>query len=153
MNTDLLFQIGNMIALLGWVVLLASPWLPELADRMASFIIPGVLAIAYAGIVMAFWAGAEGGYSSLNDVSLLFQSRELLLAGWLHFLAFDLFIGAWEVRKARQVGLPFPLVVLCLLFTFLFGPAGLLVFLVLWGLRVGMLRVAGHRVPASCGGE
>ena len=42
--------------------------------------------------------GAEGGFGSLADVATLFQKQELLLAGWIHYLAFDLFIGAWEVR-------------------------------------------------------
>jgi hypothetical protein len=55
----------------------------------------------------------------------------LLLAGWLHYLAFDLFVGAWEVRTARAAAIPFLLVVPCLGLTFLFGPAGLLAFLVL----------------------
>lgn len=55
----------------------------------------------------------------------------MLLAGWLHFLAFDLFVGAWQVRTARRDALPRLLVVPCLALTFLFGPAGLLAFLAL----------------------
>ena len=80
---------------------------------------------------MRYWSRAEGGFGSLDEVAALFRSRELLLAGWLHYLAFDLFVGAWEVRRGREAGVPFLLVAPCLLLTFLFGPAGLLAFLIL----------------------
>ncbi len=52
----------------------------------------------------------------------------MLLAGWLHYLAFDLFVGAWEVRDASTHGVPHVLVVPCLLLTFLLGPIGLLAY-------------------------
>lgn len=58
----------------------------------------------------------------------LFEDPYLLLAGWVHYLAFDLFIGSWEVRDAQRLRLPRLLVVPCLLLTFLFGPAGLLLY-------------------------
>ena len=48
----------------------------------------------------------------------------LLLAGWIHYLAFDLFVGSWEVRDAQERGIPHLAVVPCLLLTFMFGPAG-----------------------------
>ena len=50
--------------------------------------------------------GAEGGFGSLADVATLFQKQELLLAGWIHYLAFDLFIGAWETRDAARNQIP-----------------------------------------------
>lgn len=131
MTPDMIFQYANMTALAGWAVLLASPWLPRLADRIAAFIIPGLLSIAYAGLVLAFWAGAQGGFDSLDNVARLFETRELLLAGWIHYLAFDMFIGAWIVRSAREAGLAFWLVMPCLVLTFLFGPAGFLAFVTL----------------------
>jgi hypothetical protein len=65
----------------------------------------------------------------LSSVAMLFSNPWLLLAGWTHYLAFDLFIGSWEVRDARDRGLPHLLVVPCLALTFLFGPAGWLLYL------------------------
>jgi ABA DEFICIENT 4-like len=85
--------------------------------------------------VLAFWWSSEGGFDSLDNVAALFRTRELLLAGWIHYLAFDLFVGAWIVRAARQSEVPFLLVVPCLVLTFLFGPSGLLAFLALRGAR------------------
>ena len=82
-------------------------------------------------------SGADGGSGSLAEVSRLFENPYLLLAGWVHYLAFDLFIGAWEVRDARRLGIPHLLVVPCLGLTFILGPVGLLLYL---GLRAGLRR-------------
>ena len=101
-----------------------------------------MIGVIYTGLVLAFWTRGDGGFGSLDEVARLFETRELLLAGWLHYLAFDLFVGAWEVRRARAAAIPFPLVVPCLALTFLFGPAGLLAFLMLlaafWAARPGI---------------
>ncbi len=131
MNPDTLFQIANPVVLVGWVALLASPFAPKFADRVAALLVPGVLSVAYAGLILAFWTSAEGGFDSLANVALLFETRELLLAGWLHYLAFDLFVGAWIVRSARAAGIHFSFVVPCLVLTFLFGPVGFLLFVAL----------------------
>ena len=128
MDLDTIFSIGNLAALGGWLALLASPWLPAQADRIAAVIIPALLSVAYTGLVLDFWSRAEGGFGSLDEVALLFETRELLLAGWLHYLAFDLFVGAWIVRTARAQGIPFLLALPCLPLAFLFGPAGFLAF-------------------------
>jgi Domain of unknown function (DUF4281) len=135
MNTDVVFSISNMIALAGWLALLASPVFPRMADRVAGIVIPALLGVAYSGLVLAFWFSARGGFDSLDNVAALFETRELLLAGWIHYLAFDLFVGAWIIRAARKDAVHFLLVVPCLVLTFLFGPAGLLAFLVLRGAR------------------
>lgn len=142
MNPDALFQAGSMVAVAGWAGLLASPWLPKFSDAIASLVIPGLLSVAYAGLILAFWSSAAGGFDTLDNVTLLFQSREMLLAGWLHYLAFDLFVGAWEVRTARAERIPFILVVPCLAFTFLFGPVGFLIFLMIRTVRAQALRPA-----------
>ena len=58
----------------------------------------------------------------------LFDSPGVALAGWVHYLAFDLLVGAWIVRTARSEGVAHLLVLPCLALTFLFGPAGFLAF-------------------------
>lgn len=139
MNPDDIFRIGNMTAMAGWLVLLASPFAPKLADRVSGLAIPALLSVAYAGLVLAFWSGAPGGFDSLPNVMLLFTKPEIALAGWIHYLAFDLFVGAWEVRTARAERIPFLLVVPCLALTFLFGPAGYLAFSSLRAARAATL--------------
>jgi hypothetical protein len=145
MQPDEIFRICNLMAMAGWVALLASPVFPKLADRVASLVIPVLLAVAYAGLVLAFWSGAEGGFASLPNVMRLFTQPEIALAGWIHYLAFDLFLGAWEVRTARDERVPFLAVVPCLALTFLFGPAGYLAFTA--------LRAARAAIPGTAQAE
>ena len=90
--------------------------------------VPVVFAALYAALIAGQWSGADGGFSSLPDVARLFANRWLLLAGWVHYLCFDLLTGAWEVQDARARGIPHLLVVPCLVLTFLFGPAGWLLY-------------------------
>jgi hypothetical protein len=130
MPPDQLFQIANPLALAGWLALAASPLAPRIAEGVA-IAIPLILSVVYSGLVLANWAGADGGYSSLDEVQLLFTSAPIALAGWVHYLAFDLFVGAWVVRAARSDGIAHGLVLPCLVLIFLFGPAGLLAFAIL----------------------
>jgi hypothetical protein len=76
----------------------------------------------------------------------LFQNRWLLLAGWVHYLAFDLLLGAWQVRTARREGMSHLALLPCLLATFLFGPAGYLLF---QSLRASHRAGMGDRVSAA----
>jgi hypothetical protein len=69
-----------------------------------------------------------GGFGSLDGVASLFTNRWMLLAGWIHYLAFDLFIGSWEVRDAKEKGINHLWVVPSLGLTFMFGPAGLVLY-------------------------
>ena len=131
MPPDQLFQLANPLALLGWVALLASPLAPRVAQGIAAAAIPLLLSLAYAGLVLAFWWEAPGGFGALPEVQALFTHPQITLAGWLHYLAFDLFLGAWQVRTARAEGIPHWAVIPCLVLTFLFGPAGLLAFAIL----------------------
>lgn len=136
MNPDAIFQVANPFVLLGWAALLFSPFWPRVADGVATLLVPGVLAVAYVALIAAYWGRAEGGgFGTLDEVAALFAQRHVLLAGWLHYLAFDLLIGAMIVRQARALALPFWVVLPCLPLTFLFGPAGYLLFL---GLRLAM---------------
>lgn len=131
MTLDTLFQIVSPLALLGWIALIFFPLAPKLADRLAGVVIPLVLSVGYTGLVLAFWATAPGGFGSLTDVMALFTSAPIALAGWVHYLAFDLFVGAWVARTARAEGIPHLFALPCLALTFLFGPAGYLGFAIL----------------------
>ena len=131
MTPDDLFQIANPLALLGWIALALSPVAPRAALALASHVIPLLLSLAYAAVIMAHWSGAKGGFSSLPEVMKLLSTPELALAGWLHYLAFDLLVGAWACRTARSEAIPHLALLPCLALIFLFGPAGFLAFAIL----------------------
>jgi len=130
-----LFALANAVALAGWIALAAAPRWRVGATHVASLLVPGLLAAVYLVLVTLRLPGAQGGFATLADVAMLFADPWLLLAGWVHYLAFDLFVGAWEVRDARRRQIPHLLVVPCLVLTFLLGPAGLLAYLALRRLR------------------
>ncbi|MBL9046051.1 MAG: DUF4281 domain-containing protein [Tabrizicola sp.] len=130
MLADHLFQLANPLVLLGWVALALSPFAPRAAQSVA-MTIPLVLSVLYTGLVLAFWWEAPGSFATLADVQSLFTHPQIALAGWLHYLAFDLVLGAWEVRTAHNERIAHWLVLPCLALTFLFGPAGFLAFAVL----------------------
>lgn len=131
MAPETLFAIANPLALSGWIALLFAPLAPRLVDLAAGWIIPGLLCWAYAVLMLVHWADAPGGFGSLAQVQALFLHADVALAGWLHFLAFDLFIGAWIVRHARAQGERHGVIVPILPFTFFLGPMGLAAYLAL----------------------
>jgi Domain of unknown function (DUF4281) len=136
-SPETLFKICTWLVLPGWLLLVFLPRWRWTARLVAGVLIPSALAVVYVSLVATHFGRSEGGFGSLADVSLLFRNPHALLAGWIHYLAFDLFVGAWEVRDARRLGVPHLLVVPCLALTFLFGPAGLLLY---FALRLGARR-------------
>jgi hypothetical protein len=114
--------------MLGWLCLALAPLAPRLADIAASLVIPGLLSVGYTALILVHWADAPGGFDSLANVMALFTNPAIALAGWVHYLAFDLFVGAWITRTARADGINHLLILPCLVLTFLFGPAGFLAF-------------------------
>jgi len=146
MTPEQLFSILNLMALAAWLPLLFLPrarW----ATTVVPVAMPIVFAVVYAALVASTWAQSEGGFSSLADVRMLFDNPWLLLAGWVHYLAFDLFVGGWEVRDAQARGIRHLLVVPALILTFLFGPAGWLLYLAIRSLASG--TQTPEKAPAS----
>lgn len=139
LQPEALFQAGGSLALLGWLALALSPagvrWAAA-ARFAAGRVVPLLLAVPYVALFAGHGMG-DGGYASLAEVQRLFANPALLTAGWLHYLAFDLFVGSWIAERAGVLGLPHWLLLPLLALTFLFGPAGLLAF---FALRLLWLR-------------
>ncbi len=127
MSAETLFSAANMVALAGWLLLLVLPR-NRTATTVAGTVIPLLLAFVYLVVLATNWGNARGSFSTLHGVAELFANPWLLLAGWVHYLAFDLFVGTWETRDAMAHGVPRWLLVPSLLLTFLFGPVGFLAY-------------------------
>jgi hypothetical protein len=126
-NPESLFSLAGLLAAMGWILLAALPrW--RWTMGIAAVTLPLALAGLYLGLVLVNLFGAEGGFGSLEQVARLFENRWLLLAGWIHYLAFDLFVGAWEVRDAQRLAIPHLAVLPCLALTLFLGPVGLLLY-------------------------
>jgi hypothetical protein len=122
------FSIVNLIATAAWILLVILPRQRWVTGVVTSVVVPMLFAIVYVGIVATTFGRTPGGFSTLAGVALLFDNSWVLLAGWIHYLAFDLLIGTWEARDARERGVRHLLLVPCLVLTFLFGPAGWLLY-------------------------
>lgn len=131
MDFETIFSLANLAALSGWLVFFFAPMLPDRASIVPRLIVPALLATAYVVLILVGFGDAQGSFSTLAGVAALFDEPSVLLAGWLHFLAFDLLVGAFIVEDRTRTGLPFWLVIPCLALTFLLGPAGFLLYLVL----------------------
>jgi hypothetical protein len=142
MSPEQLFGPLNMLALVAWLLLAVFPARPLITRIVAGAAVPAFFAVAYVAMIASAWGSSEGGFSSLDGVAALFGNRWLLLAGWTHYLAFDLLVGVWEVRDSRDRRIPHLLVVPCLALTFMFGPAGWLPY------QVIRLSAAGSRRSA-----
>jgi hypothetical protein len=132
MTTEQLFSLANAFAVIGWLVLIAGVVLgrPWLRDRLAGIYWPLALSAAYIVAFVLGYGSSGGNFSSLAGVRQLFAGDWTLLAGWIHYLAFDLFVGAWIARETERAGLSRWFLVPVLPMTFLLGPVGFLLFYV-----------------------
>ena len=128
------FDLAGPIVLGSWAGLILALFIKParpVALTATQFVVPGLLAIAYV-LLIGVGMGAEGGgFGSIGEIRALFADDSALVAGWFHYLAFDLFVGSWIVRDHNDSGVPAFLVLPCLPLAFLFGPAGLLLYLAL----------------------
>lgn len=134
MDWGLVFNGANLMAMVSWAALILLPRWPALLSALL-YLGVGVLCLLYAGILTAlltgFATGSDGGnFTSIEGVRTLFGSDAGLTLGWVHYLAFDLFVGLWIARDGDAKGISRILQAPVLLATFLFGPVGLLVWLI-----------------------
>lgn len=133
MDVGLVFKICNFGVLPFWLLLALAPRMRLTQQLVHSVIIPVCLGTVYAlYLILSQDKTPDGaGFGSLEAVMLFFTVPEAMLVGWVHYLVFDLFVGAWEVRDAQRLGINHWLVVPCLLFTLMLGPIGMLLYSIL----------------------
>ncbi|TRW16987.1 ABA4-like family protein [Glacieibacterium frigidum] len=138
MPLDQLFRIASTVVLVGWLALalapLKRPAMVTTARLVAALLCGGYVAIV--GHALATGPAPSGAsFMTLDGIASLFSSRTALLGGWVHYLAFDLWVGSWEVEDAPRARVPHWLLLICLVLTFLAGPAGLLLYLLVKAAR------------------
>lgn len=135
MDWNLLFGAVNIIALIGWILLIFLPRHPALLSAVL-YLGVGLLCLVYAvcliGVVSGLIPNDGGGgadFTSIEGIRAIFASDGGVTIGWTHYLAFDLFVGLWIARDAdakhfsRLVQAPI------LFATLMAGPLGLLIWL------------------------
>lgn len=136
MSPETLFWIAHLPALVGWVVLLAAPLVGPRAVTIAR-VAATLLALGYLVIFLFEPQGLRALASdySLRAVGSLFADPRLLLLGWVHYLAFDLWVASWEAEEGRRLGISHAWVAPSMFLTFMLGPLGLLLFLAIRALH------------------
>lgn len=132
MSPDSIFQYCSTIAMIGWILLIfVSPFWYTI-DKFLIGIVIVLLSIVYAWLIATNFKPADASsFGSLDGVMTLFANKYVLTAGWVHYLAFDLLTGVWIKRNATKYGIAHWWVIPCLFFTFMLGPVGLLLYLLI----------------------
>lgn len=133
MTPEGLFALTGPLVAVGWLLLVLGPRGVGWLDAVPALVIPLGLSAVYAGLVLVHFAATGGGYGSLAEVRLLFASDWMLLAGWVHYLAFDMMVGAWLAARMDGAGIGRLVQAPILGATFLFGPVGVILALVAEG--------------------
>ena len=137
MSLETIFSLCSGLAMIGWLGLVVVPKSEVTRHVYPSVVTPVMLGLVYTYLMVSFQgeAPAEGGFGTLEAVKALFGVDALLLAGWIHYLAFDLFVGAWIVRDSQTHQINHFLILPCLFLTLMAGPLGLMLYLGLRALR------------------
>lgn len=150
MNWELVFTVANSWALLMWLILVLSPR-NETVMKALFYGGVGLLSLAYGLIIVPLMTGmidggsSDGSFGSLAGVQALLSSDGGATIGWIHYLAFDLFVGIWVARNADRYGFNRIIQIPILFFTLMFGPLGLTLYLLLRFTRHD--RVADSVIP------
>lgn len=147
MSDELVFTLCNYSVLPGWLLLWLLPRHPVTEKVVHSGLYAVVLGVAYAILLFGDQPGPQGAdFFTLGGVSRIFTTPRTIIACWVHYLIFDLFVGAWIGRDCERLGLKAWMALPSQVLTLLFGPVGLLSWIALRGLR---LRRFGYREAAT----
>ncbi len=144
MNEELILKILNVPVLVGWLSMVLAPrsrftrWLVE------SDVLPLGIGVLYLALVAPHLPGLLREFDTLEHIGAALQRPGLLLAAWIHYLAFDFMVGRVVLADSQRRGIPHLLVVPCLFLTFMFGPGGYLAYALV---RLGCRKYAGPVTP------
>ena len=105
------FSLAGLLAMVGWAGCCSSLFVKAARPMPGPrpIVVPALLAVAYVLLIQEGMRAAEGGgFGSIDEVRALFANNSALAAGWLHYLAFDLFVGTWIAREGPRRRRPRP---------------------------------------------
>lgn len=134
MQWDTVFSLANGFALVAWLALIFLPRSETLYAVLREGVI-GLLSLLYAtALILAMFVlpseGSGADFSTIEGVRSIFATDGGVVIGWVHYLAFDMFVGLWIARRSDEIVLSRIVQAPILVATFMFGPFGLLIFLI-----------------------
>ena len=131
MSAEVIFSVTNLIALISWIWLLIFPFRP-ITHKILIGVSVAVLSVCYAWLIFrTLGPGDFEKFQTLEGVTSLFSVPGAVLVGWIHYLAFDLMTGVFIAHNASKHGIRHIAIIPCLLLTFMLGPVGLLLYLII----------------------
>jgi hypothetical protein len=131
LKPEKIFKICNIIALIPWLLMMLAPKWSVTKTVIQSYSFPLILALVYCIYIVVSFGKTNGNFFTLAGVERLFRNRHALLAAWIHYLVFDLFVGSWEWADAQAHHISHFALMPCLFLTLMFGPFGFLLYIVL----------------------
>lgn len=131
LSPDTLLTFFSLLVLPVWLLMIFLPNLRLTKIFVESYFIPLFLAAAYLILLLSNASLNNLDFSSVSGIQKLFANPYILLAGWVHYLAFDLFVGAWILSDSKARAIPHVWVIAPLLLTFYFGPVGFLTYYII----------------------
>lgn len=128
MSDELLLKILNVPVLVGWLAMVLAPRSRFTRWVVESDVLPLVIGVLYLTKVAPHLPGLLREFDTLEHIGAALQRPGMLLAGWIHYLAFDFLVGRVVLADAQRRGIPHLFVAPCLVMTFMLGPAGYLAY-------------------------
>jgi len=131
MSPSEVFKICNSLAFFTWILIIIAPWW-KYTSRIVIGIVVTLLAICYTYYISQSLNLEDlNSFGTLEGVMQLFTNEFAVLGGWIHYLAFDLMVGWFIAFDSKRKGISRFLIIPCFLCTFMLGPFGLLLYLIL----------------------
>jgi len=130
MNIETIFSLCSSITMIGWLLLILSPIVPPARKIIQWGIIPFVVSLVYAWLIVNHFGDGDGGFGSFAEVKKLFENDYALLAGWIHYLAFDLWLGCWALFDSKKYGIHHLVMIPILIGFLMLGPFALVVYFI-----------------------
>ncbi len=130
MTTAAVFSLVNTVAMPMWLLMIVLPKWKVTRFLIDYKVVPIFLSLFYVFYMVSHIQAGEGlDFGSLASVMSLFTMEYAVMAGWVHYLAFDLLIGMWMINQNQKLGIHQLLMAPCLFATFMLGPVGFLLFM------------------------
>jgi hypothetical protein len=145
----ILFTASNLLVLPLWLLMIVVPHWRLTRRLLHSPLVVVPLPVLYALLVVPRLGELLPllVYPRLDDVAAVLGRPDGAVLAWIHFLAFDLFVGRWAYLDSRERGVSAWLMAGVLVVTLLLGPLGLLLYLGLRAVHAG--RAPRPRVDAT----
>jgi len=130
---DTIFAISSLFTMPFWLLMIFLPswrWTERIMHSLWT-IVPAALAYTLLVVprvpaLLPLLANPE-----LASIATLLGTPSGATIGWIHFLAFDLFVGRWAYLESRQRNIHPVLTAFVLFFILMFGPLGFMLYLLL----------------------